>query len=112
MRAASEKVRAAPPGGHPCDAVGVRLVKPVLGAAARGGAFSDRVGSIGRISTGFVKLCSTVVKRAPVLSACDVHPASLEVKPKDAVVLVVVPDGPPIMLSTRLDSNTSSERWH
>ena len=36
----------------------------MLGAAARGAASSDRVGSIGRISTRFVKLCSTVVKRA------------------------------------------------
>ena len=58
--AASEKIRAAPPRGHPCDAAGVRLVKPLLGAA-RGAASSATVGSIGRISTGFVKLCSPVV---------------------------------------------------
>ena len=31
-----------------------------MGAAARGGTSSDRVGSLGRISTGFVKLCSPV----------------------------------------------------
>jgi hypothetical protein len=43
----------------------VRLVRPLLGEAARRAASSDRVGSIGRISTGFVKLCSPVVKRAP-----------------------------------------------
>ena len=62
--------------------------------------------------TGPVSLTCRTPTAATVLPACDVHPASPEVKAKDAVVLIVVPDGPPIMPSTRLDSNTNSERWH
>jgi hypothetical protein len=46
----SEKVRAAPPRGRPCDAAGVRLVKPLPDAAARASAFGDRVGNWARLN--------------------------------------------------------------